>query len=84
MEELNIQRKVFRQVKASIHIHKKISIQHLLGPGLRLGTMLMLIQINVSTGYTFDNVKTLTCPSGLLGQGWGLCGRSFERKGCWG
>lgn len=27
--------------------------------------------------------RGLTCPSGLPGLGWGPCGRSFERKGCW-
>lgn len=37
------------------------------------------------SGVRLDNVKDgLTCPSGLPGRGWGLCGRSFERKGCWG
>ena len=34
--------------------------------------------------YITWHVKTLTCPSGLLGQGRGLYERRSERKGCWG
>lgn len=34
--------------------------------------------------FNTHNAETLTCPSGLPVQGWGLYGRSSERKGCWG